>query len=98
AKAVAAARSAKRASAARPKVARRRSGDGETTETVLGRNPVVECLRAGVPSLSLTVTVGATSDERVAEAVHLAAELGVPILEVPRGELDRLAGGALHQG
>src|SRR3954452_11973507 len=28
---------------------RRRPGDGETPETVLGRNPVVECLRAGVP-------------------------------------------------
>ena len=88
------------AAASRPKTAgnRRRPGDGETTETVLGRNPVVECLRAGVPSLSLTVTVGSTSDERVAEAVHLAAELGVPILEVPRGELDRISGGALHQG
>jgi len=42
--------------------------------------------------------VGSTSDERVAEAVHLAAEAGVPILEVPRGELDRISGGALHQG
>jgi len=89
---------AKRAAATRPKVARRRPGDGETTETVLGRNPVVECLREGVPALSLTITVGSTSDERVAEAVHLAAEAGVPILEVPRGDLDRIAGGALHQG
>ena len=86
------------ASATRPKVARRRPGDGETTETVLGRNPVVECLREGVPALSLTVTVGSTSDERVAEAVHLAAEAGIPILEVPRGDLDRISGGALHQG
>ena len=90
---------AKRAAAAtRPKVARRRPGDGETTETVLGRNPVVECLRERVPALSLTITVGSTSDERVAEAVHLAAEAGIPILEVPRGDLDRIAGGALHQG
>ena len=47
AKAAAAARNAKRAGVARPKVARRRPGDGETTETVLGRNPVVECLREG---------------------------------------------------
>ena len=44
---------------------------------MLGRNPVVECLREGVPALSLTITVGSTSDERVAEAVHLAAESGV---------------------
>ncbi len=97
-KAVAAARNAKRAAPKKIAGNRRRPGDGETTETVLGRNPVVECLRAGVPALSLTVTVGSTSDERVAEAVHLAAEARVPILEVPRGELDRLSGGALHQG
>jgi 23S rRNA (guanosine2251-2'-O)-methyltransferase len=77
---------------------RRRAGDGETPETVLGRNPVLECLRAGVPATALQVVVGATSDERVAEAVHLAAEAGISILELQRGELDRLAGGALHQG
>ncbi|HEY0815789.1 MAG TPA: 23S rRNA (guanosine(2251)-2'-O)-methyltransferase RlmB [Pseudonocardia sp.] len=77
---------------------RRKPGDGETPEVVLGRNPVVECLRAGVPALSLTVSVGSTADDRVAEAVHLAAEAGIAILEVPRGELDRIAGGALHQG
>ncbi|GAA4535789.1 23S rRNA (guanosine(2251)-2'-O)-methyltransferase RlmB [Pseudonocardia xishanensis] len=76
----------------------RRASDGEGPETVLGRNPVVECLRAGVPAMSLRVAVGATSDERVAEAVHLAADMGLPILEVERKELDRIAGGALHQG
>jgi 23S rRNA (guanosine2251-2'-O)-methyltransferase len=77
---------------------RRKPGDGETPETVLGRNPVVECLRAGVPAISLTFSVGATSDERVAEAVQLAADAGIAIMEVPRGDLDRLSGGALHQG
>jgi 23S rRNA (guanosine2251-2'-O)-methyltransferase len=77
---------------------RRRPGDGETPETVLGRNPVLECLRAGVPATALQVVVGATSDERIAEAVHIAAGLGLSILELQRGELDRLAGGALHQG
>jgi 23S rRNA (guanosine2251-2'-O)-methyltransferase len=59
---------------------------------------VLECLRAGVPATALQVVVGATSDERVAEAVHLAAEIGISILEMQRGELDRIAGGALHQG
>src|SRR3954469_3655679 len=77
---------------------RRRPGDGETPETVLGRNPVLECLRAGVPATALQVVIGATSDERVAEAVHLAADAGISILEVPRGDLDRISGGALHQG
>jgi len=77
---------------------RRRPGDGETPETVLGRNPVLECLRAAVPATALHVAVGDISDERVAEAVQLAAAAGVAILEVPRGDLDRLSGGALHQG
>ena len=77
---------------------RRRPGDGETPETVLGRNPVVECLRAGVPATALHVAIGSTTDERVAEAVHLAADAGISILEVPRTELDRMGGGALHQG
>jgi 23S rRNA (guanosine2251-2'-O)-methyltransferase len=77
---------------------RRRPGDGETPETVLGRNPVVECLRAGVPATALHVAIGTTTDERVAEAVHLAADAGISILEVPRNDLDRMAGGALHQG
>jgi 23S rRNA (guanosine2251-2'-O)-methyltransferase len=77
---------------------RRRPGDGETPETVVGRNPVVECLRAGVPATSLHVAVGMSADERVAEAVQLAADTGISILEVPRADLDRITGGVLHQG
>ena len=76
----------------------KRRADDEVPETVLGRNPVVECLRAGVPAMALHVAIGTTADERVAEAVHLAADAGVAILEVPRIDLDRIAGGALHQG
>ncbi|GEL17431.1 23S rRNA (guanosine(2251)-2'-O)-methyltransferase RlmB [Pseudonocardia asaccharolytica] len=95
-----AAREAAKAQHERAKVAgsRRRPGDGDTPETVLGRNPVVECLRAGVPATALHVAVGTAADERIAEAVQLAAEAGVSILEVPRGDLDRITGGALHQG
>lgn len=97
---------AQRAANARAKAAaakgvagqRRRGNDGESPETVLGRNPVVECLRAGVPATALYVAVGATVDERVTEAVALAAEAGISILEVPRNDLDRMGGGALHQG
>lgn len=76
----------------------RRAAEGDTAETVLGRNPVVECLRAGVPATALYVAVGATADERITEAVSLAANAGISILEVPRNDLDRMSGGALHQG
>ncbi len=94
----AAAAAATGARAGRTAGQRRRSGDAEAPEVVFGRNPVVECLRAGVPALSLTLAHGTNLDERVAEAVRLAADAGVPILEVPRQELDRIAGAALHQG
>lgn len=82
----------------RRRVAGRGRGDGDAPETVLGRNPVVECLRARVPATALHVATGMSADERVAEAVALAAEQGVSILEVPRNDLDRITGGALHQG
>ncbi|MBW0090546.1 23S rRNA (guanosine(2251)-2'-O)-methyltransferase RlmB [Pseudonocardia sp. KRD-184] len=77
---------------------RRRAGDGETPETVLGRNPVVECLRAGVPATALQVAIGTTTDDRVREAVSLAADMGISILEVAKTDLDKMSGGALHQG
>lgn len=77
--------------------ARRRTGT-EPGETVLGRNPVLECLRAGVPATALHVAIGVDADDRVSESVRLAADAGLSILEVPRADLDRLAGGALHQG
>ena len=64
----------------------------------MGRNPVVEALRAGVPATALQVMQYIDSDDRVREAVSLAADLGLPILEVTRGELDRIAEGGVHQG
>lgn len=80
-----------------PTAAARRGGS-EPGETVLGRNPVLECLRAGVPATALHVAIGVELDDRVSEAVRLAADAGLSILEVPKTDLDRLAGGALHQG
>jgi len=65
---------------------------------VAGRNPVVESLRAQVPAMALYVTGRAQQDERVAEAVQLAAGVGIAVLEAGMGELDRLTGGAVHQG
>lgn len=71
---------------------------GELPETVVGRNPVVEALRAGVPATALYVAAGLASDDRVAEAITVAAERGIPQLDVSRPELDRLTGNAVHQG
>lgn len=78
--------------------ARRPSKPTDETETVLGRNPVVECLRSEVPATALYVALGAEADERLTESVTLAADRGIPILEVPRSDLDRLSANGLHQG
>ncbi|MEE2031415.1 23S rRNA (guanosine(2251)-2'-O)-methyltransferase RlmB [Rhodococcus chondri] len=67
-------------------------------EMVLGRNPVVECLRAEVPATALYVAVGAEADERLKESVQRAADMGISILEVARTELDRLSANGMHQG
>ncbi|BBZ41857.1 23S rRNA (guanosine(2251)-2'-O)-methyltransferase RlmB [Mycobacterium conspicuum] len=70
----------------------------DETETVLGRNPVLECLRAGVPATALYIALGTEADERVTESVSRAGDLGIAILEVPRADLDRLTANHLHQG
>ncbi|WP_457051226.1 23S rRNA (guanosine(2251)-2'-O)-methyltransferase RlmB [Geodermatophilus sp. SYSU D01036] len=72
----------------------------EAPELLLGRNPVVEALRAQIPATALYVVTGDTarSDERVTEAVQLAADRGLPLLEVGRAEFDRMSNNALHQG
>lgn len=67
-------------------------------ETVVGRNPVVEALRAGVPATALYVAQGISPDERVTEIIAIAGRAGVSRLEISRGELDRLTAGAIHQG
>ena len=77
---------------------RRPAGRTDETETVLGRNPVLECLRAGVPATALYVALGVEADERLTESVVRAADSGIAILEVPRTDLDRMANNHLHQG
>ncbi len=74
---------------------RRSSSDAEW---IAGRNAVVEALREQVPVNAVYVAEGAERDGRLREAFRLAAEHGVSLLEVGRGELDRLTGGAVHQG
>lgn len=67
-------------------------------EWVAGRNSVVEALRAGIPITGIYVAEGAERDGRLREAFQLAAERGISLLEVGRFELDRMTGGAVHQG
>ncbi|WKG02945.1 23S rRNA (guanosine(2251)-2'-O)-methyltransferase RlmB [Mycolicibacterium sp. HK-90] len=86
----------KAAKAARQAQGRHKKTDD--TELVLGRNPVVECLRAKVPATALYVALGAEADERLTESVQIAADRGISILEVQRHDLDRMSSNTLHQG
>ena len=89
------ARAAEKQAAKRAPTARARK-DGR--EVLVGRNPVVEALRAGVPASALYVQQYVDTDDRVREALTIAADNGMPLLEVTRIELDRMSGGAAHQG
>jgi 23S rRNA (guanosine2251-2'-O)-methyltransferase len=69
-----------------------------SSEVVAGRNSVLEALRTWIPASTLYVASRIDSDDRVKESISLATERGIAILETPRGELDRITDGAVHQG
>ncbi len=83
---------ARRPGAAKPK----RSEDAP--ENIGGRNPVLEALLAGVPATALYVAPRLENDDRVRDAVRVATERGIALLEASRDKLDRLTEGAVHQG
>ncbi len=86
----------KRSSASGPaRKPQRRSGGAEY---VAGRNSVVEALHAAIPATALYVANRIDSDDRVKEAIRIAADRGLPLLEASRTDLDRLTDGAIHQG
>ncbi|MCB4209136.1 23S rRNA (guanosine(2251)-2'-O)-methyltransferase RlmB [Arthrobacter sp. UM1] len=75
-----------------------RSRTRTSAETVTGRNSVVEALRAEIPAKALYVATRIEMDDRVKEALKIAGERGIPLLEASKAELDRLTEDAVHQG
>ena len=76
-----------------------RAKSSDETEVVTGRNSVLEALRAKIPATTLYIATRIEYDDRVKEVMKLATGRGIPILEVMRPELDRLAGfDSVHQG
>lgn len=65
---------------------------------VIGRNPVLEALQAGLPVRRAYVADGVERDDRLRDILKFAADHGVPLLQTTRSELDRLTGGGVHQG
>src|SRR3954451_5450973 len=86
----------KRAEKAVPR--RRPAKGGGDSDWIAGRNSVVEALRAQMPVTAVYVAEGAERDGRLREVFKIAADRGISMLEVPRHEMDKLTGGAVHQG
>ncbi|MBN9150888.1 MAG: 23S rRNA (guanosine(2251)-2'-O)-methyltransferase RlmB [Micrococcales bacterium] len=77
----------------------RRPKSSDEFEYVTGRNSVLEALRASIPATALYIASRIEYDDRVKEVMGIATKRGLPILEVMRPELDRLAGfDSVHQG
>ncbi|MET8231066.1 23S rRNA (guanosine(2251)-2'-O)-methyltransferase RlmB [Micromonospora sp. NPDC005298] len=83
-----------------PRVApgRKSNPSRDTPELLVGRNPVLEALRAQVPATALYTAQGIDMDDRINEIIRTAADRGIANLEISRAELDRMTGGVLHQG
>lgn len=76
----------------------RGQGKGAGADWVVGRNPVLEAMMAGLPIKTAYVAEGAERDDRLNEIFRYAAEHSISLLQTRRIELDRLTGGAVHQG
>ncbi|MFL6024515.1 MAG: 23S rRNA (guanosine(2251)-2'-O)-methyltransferase RlmB [Marmoricola sp.] len=90
-------KTAKRAEKSATMRQKRRAKPGDA-EWIAGRNSVVEALRAKMPVTAVYVAEGAERDARLRETFQLTSDLGISLMEVPRVELDRMTGGAVHQG
>lgn len=67
-------------------------------EVIAGRNAVVEALEAKLPATTLYLAHGIESDDRVKQAVKLAGQGRITMLETSRSDLDKFTDGAVHQG
>lgn len=85
-------------SSAKGKPTRASGGRRGAGSMLMGRNPVVEALRAKIPASALYVQARMDADDRWREAMRIAVAAGIPIMEVAKTELDRMTEGGVHQG
>lgn len=77
----------------------RGSKAADDTETVTGRNSVLEALRTKIPATAFYIAQRVEMDDRVKEMLAITRNRDIPVLEVTRQELDRMAGfDGVHQG
>jgi 23S rRNA (guanosine2251-2'-O)-methyltransferase len=65
---------------------------------IYGVIPVVEALRARARDIDRILVAEGSEGKRVAEVMQAARDAHIPIVRVPRAELERLTSGAAHQG
>ncbi len=73
-------------------------GPADAERIVAGVHPVRELLRAGGAVRRLVVDEERHRTDELAELLALADEAGVQVDRVPRGDVDELAAGQVHQG
>ena len=80
--------------------ARRRAAQftSDAADLVVGRNAVLEALKAGVPCTQLVLASRIEHDDRTREIVRLAGLHSLHLLEADRLEMDRIAKARNHQG
>lgn len=62
---------------------------------IFGRNPVIEALKSGREIEKVMMT---STDGSAAKIMAMAKEKGIPVARAEKRYLDKLAGGAAHQG
>ena len=83
----------------KPAQRQQRAKSTDDTEIVTGRNSVLEALKTKIPATAFYIAQRIEMDDRVKEMLVLARNRNIPMLEVTRQELDRMAGfDGVHQG
>lgn len=73
-------------------------GQDTPTGKIYGVLPIIEALRSGQRRIERIVVADGARHERLREVFELAKKNRIAIRKEPRSALDRLAGGANHQG
>jgi len=77
----------------------RQKRQAPTNDVVSGKNSVSESLRAKIPAKALMIANQLEMDDRMKEIISIANARSIPITELTKPELSRLAGfDSVHQG
>lgn len=70
--------------------------EAESANIIIGRNPVMEALKAGREMDKILVAKGAEGS--IVKIIAMAKDNGVPVIYSEKVGLDRISGGKAHQG